>query len=568
MRLRSRPAGRVAAALALAAVALFAPGLLAVSSSRTAADFWSGEGKEATLEAVISSMDDEELLGQLFMFAYPGTDPGQDILAWIADRKIGGVKIFGWNADDTAVLARAVGKLQAASQGTRLRVPLFIATDQEGGWIRHVKGKTSVTPGNMAIGASGLPDDAYRSGYYISRELKALGVNMNFAPTVDLLTVEDSAIIGPRSFGDDPVAAGILGAAYYRGSRAAGVICTAKHFPGHGGTGLDSHGTMPVIRADKATIDSRELVPYAILAREGVPAVMSGHLNYPLVSGDSLPASMSPKFLRGILRGELGFRGLVVTDDLAMVGAGGSGGPGADCERAIEAGNDVAMLSGAPGLLDPFWDRLLRRMRAEPAFRDRVRDSARRSVALKLEYLRRPDAVPLRPADESPEAKLPDPDAAAFWLDQACRGATMLKPGILPYKPAPGEKVLLAGPFADFLAAGRRFFPGAAELRFAYLPAGSASAADRAALFARAGAADAVVICVANQAGRELLDSLRGRAKRVIVLSVLNPYYARSAGWVDASVAVYSYSRQSLVAGVAAIAGAIEAGGRLPYGGR
>ena len=172
-------------------------------------------------------MSDEEVLGQLFMLAYPGDTPPPLLFDWIGKRGLGGIKIFGWNAEDTTKVAEAVAALQQAALASGRKVPLLIATDQEGGWIRHVKGATSQTPGNMAIGASGRPYDAYWSGYYIARELEALGINMNFAPAVDLATRPRSSIIGPRAFSDDPEESAALGVAYYRGTAAAGLIATA-----------------------------------------------------------------------------------------------------------------------------------------------------------------------------------------------------------------------------------------------------------------------------------------------------------------------------------------------------
>jgi beta-N-acetylhexosaminidase len=216
-------------------------------------------------------MSDEEVLGQVLMMSYPGDEPNALLLDWVERRCLGGVKVFGWNAEDSTKVAEAVGRMQGRALGSRLGIPLLVATDQEGGWIRHVKGATTVTPGNMAIGASGRPYDAYRSALIIGRELAALGVNMNFAPSVDLATKPKSYIIGPRAFSDDPQAVAVLGSAFVKGLADAGVIATAKHFPGHGGTEADSHGVLPVIRIDERTLWERELLPFRLLAAEGVP---------------------------------------------------------------------------------------------------------------------------------------------------------------------------------------------------------------------------------------------------------------------------------------------------------
>ncbi|HUH45193.1 MAG TPA: glycoside hydrolase family 3 N-terminal domain-containing protein, partial [Treponemataceae bacterium] len=137
--------------------------------------FWSEIEHEKLAELLVIRMTDEELLAQIFMFGWAGSEPSPLLLSWIRERALGSVKVFGWNTDNIESVARAITQTQELSQKNRLKIPLFVATDQEGGWIRHIKGDTSDTPGNLAIGAGGLPIDAYLSGYYISRELRALG---------------------------------------------------------------------------------------------------------------------------------------------------------------------------------------------------------------------------------------------------------------------------------------------------------------------------------------------------------------------------------------------------------
>ena len=224
--------------------------------------FWSDFPHEILADALVEKMSDEELYAQILMFGWAGAEPSRLLNSWVSERGLGSVKVFGWNTDNIRLVARSVKSLQQRALARRFKIPLFVATDQEGGWIRHVKGSTSVTPGNLAIGASGFPRDAYYSGLYINREIAALGINMNFAPTVDLYTDKRSTIIGTRSFGEDPRSAGILGAAFAQGSLDAGVIPTAKHFPGHGDTPNDSHGFLPRIQIDMETFENRELVPF------------------------------------------------------------------------------------------------------------------------------------------------------------------------------------------------------------------------------------------------------------------------------------------------------------------
>jgi beta-N-acetylhexosaminidase len=529
-------------------------------SSLSFADPGTPEELAASIER---AMSDEQALAQTFMLGWVGAEPSPLILEWIHERGIGGVKIFGWNTEDTLRLAGTVGSLQKASLAGPFNIPLFVATDQEGGWIRHIKGSTSETPGNMAIGASGYPRDAYLAGYYIGRELAVLGINMNFAPAVDLFINRDSVLIGPRAFGSDPVKTGILGGAFMKGQQAAGVIPTAKHYPGHGDTDLDSHGVLPQIMVSFETLWDRELVPYRMLAAEGLPAVMSGHLAFPNTSAASTPASLSSWFLKDVLRNKIGYQGIIITDDLMMNGAAvWAGSLSRGAKQALVAGNDIIMLSTTPGLYDAVWTFLLASMKEDAEFRMRVRDAARRVLFTKLRYLKGEGKIPYIPDLRKVETELPDPEGTAFFLNLAARSVTIVKPlppdSVFPLKPQSAGRVLLAGNYDDFFKAGKAAFPGAASYRYTEFEG-------PAALVSYARNADTIIFCLSDAANLRLLRSLEPLKKRVIALSVLSPVYLESVPWVSGAVAVYSYASESFAAGFSAIIGRIPAEGRLPY---
>ena len=506
-----------------------------------------------------AEMSDEQALAQTFMLGWVGAEPSPLIMNWIRERNIGGVKIFGWNTENTLRLAETVGVLQKSALSTQFGIPLLVATDQEGGMVRHVKGATSETPGNMAIGASGRPMDAYWSGYYIGKELALLGINMNFAPAVDLYTNRDSTLIGPRSFGDDPVRTGILGAAFAKGHEETGVIATAKHFPGHGDTDLDSHGVLPRINIPFELLWDRELLPYRMLSREGLPAIMSGHLAFPRTPAGEAPASLSSWFLTDILRDKIAYKGLIITDDIMMNGATNySGSLSRAAKQALVAGNDIIMLSKTPFLFDPVWTFLVSAMKEEPEFNDRVRDACRRILALKLKYLRGDKKVPYVPDLEKIEPGLNDPEAAAFFLDLAARSVTLVNDkNVFPLDREKAGRVLLAGNFSDFFDAGRRAYPGA--ISYWYSP--SQGAAD---LIPYARNADTVIFCLSDRAGLRILEQLRSLNKRIIVFSVLNPVFLEQTSWADGAVAVYSYASESFIAGFSAMLGRIPGSGRSP----
>jgi len=505
-------------------------------------------------DAIVGAMTDEELLAQTLMFGWAGTDPSPLVTDWVAERGLGSIKIFGWNTDDTRKVAESVTALQRRAAAGRFGIPLFVATDQEGGWIRHIKGRTTETPGNLAIGASGLPADAWYTGFYISRELRALGINLNFAPSVDLYTDHDSTVIGPRSFGEDPDAAGALGSAFVAGSRAAGVLTTAKHFPGHGDTGLDSHGKLPVIPIDARTFRTRELVPFRYLIDSGVEAVMSGHLNFPKITGNDEPATFSRKLLHDVLRGELGFTGLIVTDDIMMNGATEyAGSVSRAVQLALEAGNDIIESSTTPSFGDALWVRNLDRMARDGGYHDRVKDAARRVILAKIEYFKSDDAVPVYPDLAKIEERVPDPEGKAFFLSQAVRSVTLVRNAGLPV--GDEGKILLASAFPAFLEAGLSRYPDAKATGVTWdLPR-------------RARDYDTVIFCLSSKEQTPILNALKGESCRVIVVSALSPVLLEDAPWVGTALAVYSYAPLSFTAAFGALAGDFPPAGIMPLRG-
>ncbi|MCR4901108.1 MAG: glycoside hydrolase family 3 protein, partial [Treponema sp.] len=443
--------------------------LLLFSGSLHSLSFWDDVPNEELAKRIVDQMTNTELYSQILMFGWAGAEPETLLFDWVA-RGLGNVKVFGWNTNDIHLVAKSISSLQKSSQDNRFQIPLFVATDQEGGSIRHVKGDTLITPGNMAIGAAGYPLDSWYSAYYISREIKALGINMNFAPTVDLFTNHNSTIIGTRSFGDDPVKTGILGAAFAAGSKAAGVIPTVKHFPGHGDTDLDSHGKLPVININFETFKNRELVPYNYMIQEEASAIMSGHLSYPNIDSTGAPASLSKYFLTDLLRNQLGFKGLIITDDMEMVGATIYAGTISNAfKMAIEAGNDIILSSRTAQLNEALWYKNLEQMDTDPAFKERIKDAAYRVIKAKLDYFKgQTEPAPLYPDPNTIDEYIPDREGEKFFIEQACRSITVEKRGSLPLTKDNGGRILLLGSLTVFFNDALTRYPNAGQVYFNY----------------------------------------------------------------------------------------------------
>ncbi len=539
--------------------------LISISQiSLSALSFWDNKPNEQLAREIVDEMTPTELYSQILMFGWAGAEPEQILYDWVA-RGLGSVKVFGWNTDDIHLVAKSITSLQTHAAKNRFQIPLFVATDQEGGWIRHVKGDTAITPGNMAIGASGYPSDSYYSAFYISREIKALGINMNFAPTVDLYTNHKSTIISSRSFGEDPVKSGILGAAWAKGSMAAGVIPTVKHFPGHGDTENDSHIFLPKIDVDFETFTNRELVPFRYLINAGVPAVMSGHLSFPQIDPTGTPASLSKYFLTDLLRGQLGYQGLIITDDMMMNGATMfAGSVSAAFRMAIQAGNDIIISSTCAKLHEALWTNNLNLMDTDPEFRARVEDAAYRVIKSKLDYFKGGNAAPLYPDPSSVDQAIPDKDGEKFFLEQACRSITVYQgQGQLDQNEA--GRILLVGGLPEFFTYMKKRFPQAGEFRFQYETGPNQTQWVIDNLPATASGYDTIVLLVGSERHARIAESLRRLGKKVVICSIMYPVYSEKLTWADSVLMGYSWSGYTLDAMAAVLAGEYKAEGYLPF---
>lgn len=523
----------------------------------------------AQARALFDDMTTEERLAQLFLVGWDGVAPSPPLLAWLETRGMGGVKVFGWNTNNAFDLARSLGRMQEISLELGPRIPLFTATDQEGGWVRHVRDRTSQTPGNMALGAGGSPADSFESARRISEELRLLGMNMNFAPTVDVYRNIDAAVIGSRAFSDDPVQTAVLGMAFARGSDAAGVIPTAKHFPGHGNAVGDSHLVLP--RLDETIDELREtdLLPFRIMANEGIPAILSAHIAFPNITGADTPASFSSFFMRDILRDELGFSGIAITDDLYMLGAINyaelQGWSFAEMVvEAIAAGNDMVMLSRTPDPEGPIWQTLVDRYETDPAFRRTTNESITRILETKVRYLGTASRVPFVPDLEAIQRYLPSAEHTAFFAEQAARGTAIVRQNRIPLSPDELGRVLVTGNVGTFLSEAARWVPQAERYTFPYTPTHVSRPQDRAWIRANASRFDTIIFGLSNRHSAEILQELEPFADRILVVSSLSPLYLVETPWVQDAVAVFGLTSVSHAAGFSALFGDFVPRARVP----
>lgn len=294
------------------------------------------------VDSVFDSMTYDERVGQLFMvIANPKSDNRnmQLLQRYVNDIKIGGILFHKGNPVTQAEVTNRLQKLA--------RVPMFISLDGEWGLSMRLSGTTRF-PKNMMLGAIEDNQLIVEYGKEVARQCKELGIQINFAPDIDVNSNTDNPVIGLRSFGETPQAVADKGLAYARGLEGAGIISVAKHFPGHGDTSEDSHNTLPAVHHSRARLDSMELYPFRRYIYDGYAGIMTGHLYIPALDKTrNLPSSLSRPIVTGLLQEELGFRGLCFTDALAMKGAttNKSDNPSV---KALLAGNDILLAPAAP----------------------------------------------------------------------------------------------------------------------------------------------------------------------------------------------------------------------------
>jgi beta-N-acetylhexosaminidase len=469
-------------------------------------------------------------------------------------------------------LAAKLNTLQRAS-----RLPLLVAADLESGPAMRIRGGTAFS-GNMALGATGRELDAYEVGRVIALEAQAVGIHLVFAPVVDVNNNPANPIINTRSFGEDPRRVAVLGTAFIRGVAEHGVMTTAKHFPGHGDTGTDSHVAVPVIAADRARLDTLELVPFRAAVRAGVDAVMSAHVAVPALTGpDGPPATLSAAVLDTLLRGALHFRGVVITDALNMGAIVSRYGAAQAAVLAFKAGADILLM---PADAAAAIDALTTAVQSGEVSEARLDSSVARVFAAKTHaglWARR--TVDLgRVAGVVGTA-----EHAALALDIAQRSLVLVKDslGSVPLSVERRQHVVVVSYGDDanrdagtaFVAALR---PGVDTLRtYRLWPASGPASYDSVRSAAQTASAVVVLAAARPTAWRPdaiaipaalalLVEELSLTGRRVVLVSTGSPYLLAQAPRVPAYLIAWSGADVSERAAAQALLGLTAIAGRLP----
>ncbi|MBM4358226.1 MAG: beta-N-acetylhexosaminidase [Deltaproteobacteria bacterium] len=323
-----------------------------------------------------------KVCGHLIVGGFDGTTLPDDVARALAAGQRAGVILFRRNlayADGVLDVEQVVAQNRAIITATKdLDDPPFIAVDQEGGKVARLRAPVLELPPMRSLAAHGDPDLTARVGEELGRQLAALGFNLNFAPVMDVDSNPENPIIGDRSFGRDPRTVMRHGVAFVCGLQAAGVLACAKHFPGHGDTSVDSHLELPVVDADMARLAQIELPPFRAASGAGVASMMTAHVVYKGID-PTVPATFSRRICEDLLRREIGFEGVLFSDDLEMGAIAKHGSVEDAAIRAIEAGCDVLLVCSDVAAQERVFETLVREAEQNTGFFERCRVAAARS---------------------------------------------------------------------------------------------------------------------------------------------------------------------------------------------
>lgn len=519
---------------------------------------------------LLTNLSLEQKVGQLLILGWQGESHEENITVsehariLVEDFQVGGIILLGRNVGTPAETTRTMNRLQEMS-----RIPLFIVADQEGGMVCRFKDPYVVFPSNMAIGATRTPEYAYKAAFATARQLRAVGVNFDFAPCVDVNNNPLNPIIGTRSYADNPEMVADYARQAIKGFHDGGVATSAKHFPGHGDTSVDSHLALPEIDFPRQRIESTELPPFKAAIQAGVATIMTTHIMFPQLDPE-LPATISPTIIGGLLRQDIGYEGVIVTDCLEMEGVNEKWGTPSAAVMAFKAGVDCLLICHTLERQIKARELLLDAISKGDIPMDRLDASVRRILLLKERFGVLGGVAPADP--ELAMAEVTSQDKKDLSLEIARKAVTIAKNegGLLPLKPADGKRVLLVSMHSALprlLDAFEAVYPNVSAT-------GPVEASDEVKIPSDT-AAIVVATCpsepwtegmdVARQA--RMVNRLLQGDIPVVALALREPYDIKDYPGASAYVCTYGYRNELLQAAAEVIMGKIPATGQLPVSG-
>jgi beta-N-acetylhexosaminidase len=549
------------------------------------------DAQRAWVDRTLASLSLRERVGQMVMVWVLGDYTNvhdssyAEVIRWVEQDHIGGVSM---SLGTPVEVAAKLNDLQRRS-----RVPLLVSADLEpglgrleGGLFAHYMldaGSATVFPTAMAIAATARDSDAYDVGRAIAREGRAVGIEINFSPVVDVNNNPANPVINTRSFGENAARVARLSALFVRGAQDGGQFATAKHFPGHGDTDVDSHVGLPLVGATLTRLDTLELVPFKAAIGAGASLVMTAHIALPAIAGDSTtPATLSPRIITGLLRDSLAFRGVAITDAMTMEGIGKGYSTEQSSVLAVRAGADILL---KPTDATRAINAIVAAVERGELTRGRIDSSARRVLELKA---RSGVAVAPIVSLERLREVVGAPEHRALAADIARRAVTLLRDrdSLIPMVSDTGRTLIIEYAPETEIKAGRVF---RADLRTARAGAGRSRAAavqtvrigptvttqalDSIARLAEAATTVIVTAYVRRVEGEgrfampqgiaSWIDALSAR-RRMIVIAFGNPYLIRQFPNVSTYMVTYGVSDDLERAAARAVLGVGRITGRSP----
>jgi beta-N-acetylhexosaminidase len=577
----SRFIALLAAFCAAVLVATFTPGTASASGGGSSE---ANQSVEARVQGLLHQMTLEEKVGQLFItYAYGETadttnpaDVAANRQAWGVDNAkqlidkyhLGGIIYYAWsnNVNNPRQIAGLSNGIQRAEAGQRLPIPALIATDQEGGIVARVGPPATQFPGNMALGAGRSTDDANQAASITGQELKALGINQDYAPVSDVNVNAQNPVIGVRSFGSDPGLVAGMASAQVDGYQGAGIAATAKHFPGHGDTDKDSHIALPTITHTRDQWEQIDKPPFQADIDHDIDVIMTAHITVPALDPTpGLPATLSKPIMTGILRQEMHFDGVIVTDALGMGGVSGQFGDDKVPVMALNAGVDM-LLKSPDGKLDLQYNSVLEAVRNGDIPMWRINQSVARILRLKF-TLGLFDNPYVDESAINGVVGTPEHLAAAQRITD--RTTTLVKndAGVLPLSASQRRRILVTGwgagttqtLAADLAARGQdveRYYTG------------SPSDAQIATAVQKANASDLTVVTAgkawADTTQQKLVHALVASGRPVVVVAVQDPYDIAYFTEAPTYLTTYSYGAVALTSLTSVLFGDVAPQGKLP----
>ncbi len=507
-------------------------------------------------------------IGQILMVGFRGTIATPEVIDLIQRYHVGNIILFSRNVGDTTQMRTLTQSLQQAARASGHTHPLLIAIDQENGIVQRLGEAATLFPGNMALGAIGSEQIAFEVALSAGRELKALGINMNLAPVVDVNNNPANPVIGVRSFGQDAALVARLGAAMVKGYQDAGVIACLKHFPGHGDTAVDSHLALPTIHHTLARLDVLELVPFRSGIEAGAASIMTAHVNFPaLTPGETMPATLSSVVLQGLLRGRLGYRGVIVSDCLEMHAISDTFGTENSAVLTLQAGSDLVLVSHHYTLQRGSFEAVQDAVQMGKLSPQVVQNAAERILKLKARYLS---------WDDLPEEI--DYSAHAHLQERAYELSTTLvrnEDALLPLHLEADEHIVIVAPPRTSVSMVEDRYYSDQTLREIIQHyhrnvelVTLAPDADYQEILRKTSASAIFIVATVNahldEEQASVVRFLVSSGRRVIGMAVRNPYDLAVYSQLCTYLVTYEYTRPALLAAARVLFGERFACGRLP----